>query len=43
MQMPDAAIVGKFVQGTLVPEKTPASFAKFLRTPFYRTTLDDSF
>ena len=34
MQMPDAAIVGKFLQETLVPQKTPASFAKFLRTPF---------
>ena len=54
MQMPEVATVGvlqkkvffKILQNsheTPVPEETPMNFAKFLRTPFYRTTPDDCF
>ena len=54
MQMPEAATVGVLrkkvffkisqnSQETPVPGKTPANFAKYLRTRFYRTTPDDCF
>ena len=52
--MPEAATVGvlpkkvffKISQNSLetpVPEETILNFAKFLRTPFYRTIPDDCF
>ena len=54
MQMPEAATVGVLrkkvffkisqnSQETPVQGKTPANFAKYLRTRFYRTTPDDCF